>query len=148
MADVLDFDLSKYMTSSQISTTNSNMSQSIDTITYIGCAVHSNNSFTEEKNEQNEYNDHSDHTETESGDEDVSYRTELRKLEDLGECRKKLLQDKLNEPLQKGSYVDGRKMSHSTGMGKHELEVEFHIVPNEFMISTTIEEEDWVLVKK
>ncbi|XP_033188086.1 WD repeat-containing protein CG11141 isoform X2 [Bombus vosnesenskii] len=135
LADVLDFDLSKYMTSSQINTTNSNMSQSIDTITYIGCAVHSNNSFTEEKIEQNEYNDHSDHTETESGDEDVSYRTELRKLEDLGECRKKLLQDKLNEPLQKGSYVDGRKMSHST------------VVPNEFMISTTIEEEDWVLVK-
>ncbi|KAK1131176.1 hypothetical protein K0M31_017465 [Melipona bicolor] len=131
LSDVLDFDLSKYMTSSQISTTNSNMSQSIDT--YIDCTVHSN-TFTEEKNEQGEYNEHSDHTETESGDEDVSYRTELRKLEDLGECRKKLLQDKLNEPLQQSNYVDG-KLLHPT------------VVPNEFMISTTLEEEDWVLVK-
>ncbi|XP_043798992.1 WD repeat-containing protein CG11141 [Apis laboriosa] len=134
LADVLDFDLSKYMSSSQITTTNSNISQSIDTITYIDCKIHSN-SFTEEKNVQNEYNEHSDHTETESGDEDVSYRTELKKLEDLGECRKKLLQDKLNEPLQQNNYVDGRKMLHST------------VVPNEFIISTTLEEEDWVLVK-
>ncbi|XP_043516297.1 WD repeat-containing protein CG11141 isoform X2 [Frieseomelitta varia] len=125
LSDVLDFDLSKYMTNSQISTTNSNMSQSIDT--YIDCTVHSN-TFTEEKNE------YSDHTETESGDEDVSYRTELRKLEDLSECRKKLLQDKLNEPLQQSNYVDG-KLLHPT------------VVPNEFMISTTLEEEDWVLVK-
>ncbi|KAK9294081.1 hypothetical protein QLX08_011176 [Tetragonisca angustula] len=143
LSDVLDFDLSKYMTNSQISTTKSNMSQSIDT--YIDCTVHSN-TFTEEKNEQGEYNEHSDHTETESGDEDVSYRTELRKLEDLGECRKKLLQDKLNEPLQQSNYVD-EKLLHPTGMDKHELEIEFHIVPNEFMISTTLEEEDWVLVK-
>lgn len=135
LADVLDFDLSKYMSSSQITTTNSNISQSIDTITYIDCKIHSNNSITEEKNVQNEYNEHSDHTETESGDEDVSYRTELKKLEDLGECRKKLLQDKLNEPLQQNNYVDGRKMLHST------------VVPNEFIISTTLEEEDWVLVK-
>uniref|UniRef100_V9IMF8 WD repeat-containing protein n=1 Tax=Apis cerana TaxID=7461 RepID=V9IMF8_APICE len=135
LADVLDFDLSKYMSSSQITTTNSNISQSIDTITYIDCKIHSNNSITEEKNVQNEYNEHSDHTETESGDEDVSYRTELKKLEDLGECRKKLLQDKLNEPLQQSNYVDGRKMLHST------------VVPNEFIISTTLEEEDWVLVK-
>ncbi|KAK9294080.1 hypothetical protein QLX08_011176 [Tetragonisca angustula] len=131
LSDVLDFDLSKYMTNSQISTTKSNMSQSIDT--YIDCTVHSN-TFTEEKNEQGEYNEHSDHTETESGDEDVSYRTELRKLEDLGECRKKLLQDKLNEPLQQSNYVD-EKLLHPT------------VVPNEFMISTTLEEEDWVLVK-
>lgn len=123
LADVLDFDLSKYMSSSQITTTNSNISQSIDTITYIDCKIHSNNSITEEKNVQNEYNEHSDHTETESGDEDVSYRTELKKLEDLGECRKKLLQDKLNEPLQQSNYVDGRKMLHSTGMDKHELEI-------------------------
>lgn len=122
LADVLDFDLSKYMSSSQITTTNSNISQSIDTITYIDCKIHSN-SFTEEKNVQNEYNEHSDHTETESGDEDVSYRTELKKLEDLGECRKKLLQDKLNEPLQQSNYVDGRKILHSTGMDKYELEI-------------------------
>lgn len=98
LADVLDFDLSKYMTSSQIAATNSNVPESIDTITCAECKIHSNGSSAEEKNEQNEYNEHSDHTETESGDEDVSYRTELKKLEDLGECRKKLLQDKLNDP--------------------------------------------------
>ncbi|XP_076760005.1 uncharacterized protein LOC143428770 isoform X1 [Xylocopa sonorina] len=147
LADVLDFDLSKYMTNSQINVTNSNMSQSIDAISYIDCKIHSNESLTEEQNEQDECNERSDHTETESGDEDVSYRTELKKLEDLGECRKKLLQDKLNDPLQQSNYVDGRKVSHSTGMDKHELEVEFHIVPNEFMLSTTFEDEDWVLVK-
>ncbi|CAL7936996.1 unnamed protein product [Xylocopa violacea] len=147
LADVLDFDLSKYMTNSQINVTNANMSQSIDAISYIDCKIHSNESLTEEQNEQDECNERSDHTETESGDEDVSYRTELKKLEDLGECRKKLLQDKLNDPLQQSNYVDGRKVLHSTGMDKHELEVEFHIVPNEFMLSTTFEDEDWVLVK-
>ncbi|XP_076760006.1 uncharacterized protein LOC143428770 isoform X2 [Xylocopa sonorina] len=135
LADVLDFDLSKYMTNSQINVTNSNMSQSIDAISYIDCKIHSNESLTEEQNEQDECNERSDHTETESGDEDVSYRTELKKLEDLGECRKKLLQDKLNDPLQQSNYVDGRKVSHST------------VVPNEFMLSTTFEDEDWVLVK-
>ncbi|CAL7936997.1 unnamed protein product [Xylocopa violacea] len=135
LADVLDFDLSKYMTNSQINVTNANMSQSIDAISYIDCKIHSNESLTEEQNEQDECNERSDHTETESGDEDVSYRTELKKLEDLGECRKKLLQDKLNDPLQQSNYVDGRKVLHST------------VVPNEFMLSTTFEDEDWVLVK-
>ncbi|OAD61188.1 hypothetical protein WN48_00507 [Eufriesea mexicana] len=135
LADVLDFDLSKYMTNKPISITHLNTSQSLETSTYIDCKVHSNNAVTEEKNEQDEYNEHSYHSETESGDEDVSYRTELKKLEDLGECRKKLLQDKLNEPSQQSNYVDERKILHST------------VAPNEFIISTTLEEEDWVLVK-
>ncbi|KOC59375.1 WD repeat-containing protein [Habropoda laboriosa] len=135
LADVLGFDLSKYMTSSQINSTNSNVSQSVDTTPSTDHKIQSNDPSTEEKTEQDEYNEHSDHTETESGDEDVSYRTEIKKLEDLGECRKKLLQDKLNEPLQQSNYVEGRKMIHST------------VLPTEFILSTTLEEEDWVLVK-
>lgn len=126
LADVLDFDLSKYMTSSQISGTNSNVSQSIDTITYIDCKVDSNGTYTERKDEQDEYNEHSEHTETESGDEDVSYRTELKKLEDLGECRKKLLQGKFNEPSEQSNHVDGRKMLQTAGRNKYELKVEYH----------------------
>ncbi|XP_031840011.1 WD repeat-containing protein CG11141 [Nomia melanderi] len=146
LADVLDFDLSKYMTSSQISTTNSNVSQCIDTSTYIDCKIHSNDSSIDERNsEQEVYNEHSDHTETESGDEDVSYRTELKKLEDLGECRKKLMQEKLSDPLFNSNYVDSRKISHTADVDRHDLE--FHILSNETMISTALDEEGWVLVK-
>ncbi|XP_034196480.2 uncharacterized protein LOC117612003 isoform X1 [Osmia lignaria lignaria] len=139
LADVLDFDLSKYMTSSQIAATNSNVSESIDSTTCAECKIHSNGSSAEEKNEQNEYNEHSDHTETESGDEDVSYRTELKKLEDLGECRKKLLQDKLNDP---SIHTNDRDTD------RRNVEVQFRIVSTESIMSTTLEDEDWVLVKK
>lgn len=126
LADVLDFDLSKYMTSSQITATNPNVSQCIDTITYISCKTHSNDTSREEKDDdQEEYNEHSDHTETESGDDDVSYRTELKKLEDLGECRKKILRDKLNYPSLQSNYVDA-KMPYTADMDRHELEVQFH----------------------
>ncbi|XP_029056587.1 WD repeat-containing protein CG11141 [Osmia bicornis bicornis] len=135
LADVLDFDLSKYMTSSQIAATNSNVSESVDTITCAECKIHCNGSSAEEKNEQNEYNEHSDHTETESGDEDVSYQTELKKLEDLGECRKKLLQDKLNDPS-----ID----TIDCDTDRRDVELRFRILS----ISTTLEDEDWVLVKK
>lgn len=99
LADVLDFDLSKYMTSSRIDRDDSSISNSIDTITCINCNVHSDNVMNGEElivNEENENIEQSDHTGTESGDEDVSYRTELKKLEDLGECRKTLLQNKLD----------------------------------------------------
>ena len=148
LADVLDFDLSKYMTSSQIAATNSNVSQCIDTITYISCKTHSNDTSREEKDDgQEEYNEHSDHTETESGDDDdVSYRTELKKLEDLGECRKKILRDKLNHPSLQSNYVDAR-MPYTADMDRHELEVQFHILSNESIMPPTIEEEDWVLVE-
>ena len=147
LADVLDFDLSKYMTSSQITATNSNVSQCIDTITYISCKTHSNDTSREEKDDdQEEYNEHSDHTETESGDDDVSYRTELKKLEDLGECRKKILRDKLNYPSLQSNYVDAR-MPYTADMDRHELEVQFHILSKESIMPPTIEEEDWVLVE-
>ncbi|XP_076675567.1 uncharacterized protein LOC143372851 isoform X2 [Andrena cerasifolii] len=147
LADVLDFDLSKYMTSSQITATNSNVSQCIDTITYISCKTHSNDTSREEKDDsQEEYNEHSDHTETESGDDDVSYRTELKKLEDLGECRKKILRDKLNYPSLESNYADAR-MPYTADMDRHELEVQFHILSKESIMPPTIEEEDWVLVE-
>ncbi|XP_076235676.1 uncharacterized protein LOC143180037 [Calliopsis andreniformis] len=147
LADVLDFDLSKYMTSSQIATSDSNMSQCADIITCIDCKIDSNDSLMEgQDNTQNEYNEHSDHTDTESEDEDVSYQTELKKLEDLGECRQKLLQDKLTNPLLQSNYSDTRK-SHTTEIDRHELDVQFHIISKEPMLTTTLEEEDWVLVK-
>ena len=147
LADVLDFDLSKYMTSSHITATNSNVSQCIDTITYISCKTHSDDTSREEKDDDlEEYNEHSDHTETESGDDDVSYRTELKKLEDLGECRKKILRDKLNYPSLQSNCVDAR-MPYTADMDRHELEVQFHILSKESIMPPTIEEEDWVLVE-
>lgn len=100
LADVLDFDLSKYMTSSRINKDDSNTSNHIDAITCIDCNVHSNiEAMNEEQdaNKENENIEQSDHTGTESGEEDVSYRTELKRLEDLGECRKTLLQNKLDD---------------------------------------------------
>lgn len=137
LADVLDFDLSKYKTGCQIATSNSNVSQSADTTTSADCKSHSNDSLIEEKSEQNDYNDHSDHTETESGDEDVSYRTELKRLEDLGECRKKLLQDKLNNSALHSNQ-------HKEGC---DIEIQLSIVSSESMLSTTLEDDDWVVVK-
>jgi len=98
LADVLDFDLSKYMTSSRIDKDDLSTSNRMDTITCINCNVHSNNTINGEElmaNEENEIVEQSDHTE--SGEEDVSYCTELKRLEDLGECRKTLLQNKLND---------------------------------------------------
>ncbi|XP_078047877.1 uncharacterized protein LOC144475652 isoform X2 [Augochlora pura] len=139
LADVLDFDLSKYMTSSQIATSNLNVSEcNLDTSTYINCMIHSNNSSAEEKSDEQEaYDEQSDHTKTESGDEDVSYQTELKKLEDLGECRKKLIQEKLSDSLSNSVYVDAKKAPHAADVDRRKLEVPFHI----------LEEEDWVLVK-
>ncbi|XP_076640895.1 uncharacterized protein LOC143352361 [Halictus rubicundus] len=149
LAEFLDFDLSKYMASSQIATTNSNVSEcTIDTSTYIDRKTHCNDSSTDERNnEQEAYNEHSDHTETESGDEDVSYQTELKKLVDLGECRKKLIQEKLTDPLSNNAYVDAKKTPHTSDVDRHKVEVQLHILSNETMISTVLEEEDWVLVK-
>ena len=77
---------------------------------------------------------------------DVSYRAELKKLEDLGECRKKILRDKLNYPSLQSNYVDAR-MPYTADMGRHELEVQFHILSKESIMPPTIEEEDWVLVE-
>lgn len=126
LADVLDFDLSKYMTSSRIDKDHLNVSNRMDTITCINCNVHSNNVMNGEEliaNEENENVEQSDHTETESGEEDVSYRTELKRLEDLGECRKALLQNKLDDiPLTGDNFVDSRQESTN----RDELEYQFN----------------------
>ncbi|KAG7198659.1 hypothetical protein KM043_006016 [Ampulex compressa] len=149
LADVLDFDLSKYMTSSQISGNDTNVSKCIDTITYIDCKTHSNKlPIKATNNDAEEYTEQSDHTETESGDEDVSYRTELKKLEALGECRKKILQSKVNDPLLvSNNYVDVRKVSNVNGVDRHELEVQFNVLSKESVTTAMLEEEGWVLVK-
>lgn len=112
LADVLDFDLSKYMTSSRIDRDDSSISNHMDTITCINCSVYSNDAVNGEEpisNEENDIVEQSDHTGTESGDEDVSYRTELKRLEDLGECRKTLLQDKLDCVPADNNFFDIRK---------------------------------------
>lgn len=124
LANILDFDsiLSKYMKSSQINNDDSNISNRIDAITYINC----NNTTNEEQsaNEKKEYAEQSDHTETESGEEDVSYHTELKILENLGECRKTLLQSKLDDiPPAGNNSVDFRQAQSED---HHELEVQFN----------------------
>lgn len=125
LADVLDFDLSKYMTSSRINKDDSNISNHMNTITCINCNVHSNAMNGEQDaNKENENIEQSDHTETESGEEDVSYRTELKRLEDLGECRKTLLQNKLDDiPPTHNNFVDIRQVPP---MDRDELEHQFN----------------------
>ena len=98
LADVLNFDLSEYMTGSRIYSTDSNISNSIATITYVSCNVNGNESSSDPKEDIEEQDELTDRTETESiEEEDVSYKTELKKLEDLGECSKMLLRSKLIE---------------------------------------------------
>lgn len=127
LADVLDFDLSKYMTSSRIDKDDLSISNRMDTITCINCNVHSINTVNEEEpiaNEENENVEQSDHTGTESGEEDVSYHTELKRLEDLGECRKTLLQSKLDDiSLGGNNFVDIRQ---ETPTNREELEHQFN----------------------
>ncbi|KAG5341201.1 Y1411 protein, partial [Acromyrmex charruanus] len=149
LADLLDFDLSKYMTSSRIDKDDLSISNHMDTITCINCNVQSNNVVNEEEsitNDENEIVEQSDHTGTESGDEDVSYRTELKRLEELGECRKTILQNnKLDETSPAGNnFVDIRK---KPPMNQDELEHQFNALAKECATSVLEEEEDWVLVK-
>lgn len=128
LADVLDFDLSKYMTSSRIKD-DSNISNDMDSITCSNYIVHSNNeeetNEEEDANKENENIEQSDYTEgTESGEEDVSYRTELKRLEDLGECRKTLLQNKPDDiPPTRNNFVDIRQVP---SMERDELEHQFN----------------------
>ncbi|XP_012533365.2 WD repeat-containing protein CG11141 [Monomorium pharaonis] len=147
LADVLDFDLSKYMTSSRIDRDDLSISNHMDTITCINCNVHSDNTMNGEEpitNEENENIEQSDHTGTESGEEDVSYRTELKRLEELGECRKTLLQNKLDNTLPTGNnFLDIRK---EPSTNRDELEHQFNALAKECATSTVLEEEDWVLV--
>lgn len=129
LADMLDLDLYKYKkdddtTDKGIDTTNAN--NLIDTDSHIICLSKSYN-FSMELNiyEKSEDNQESDHTLTESGDDEASYQTELKKLEDLEECRKELLQSKLKdrelitlEDLQDTPH-------HSEETNHHDLEAQF-----------------------
>lgn len=98
LADVLNFDLSEYMTSSRIYPSDTNILTSIDAIPYDNCSINENEYNSEIKDDIDEEQDEvTDLTETESVEEDASYKTELKKLEDLGECSKILLKNKLSE---------------------------------------------------
>ncbi|EZA50351.1 WD repeat-containing protein CG11141 isoform X1 [Ooceraea biroi] len=142
LADVLDFDLSKYMTSNRTDKDHT------DAITSINCNVHSSNIVNEEQNTRTDNDsEQNDCAEIESGEEDVSYRTELQRLEDLGECRKILLQNKLDDvPLISDNSVDIRQVP---AIDRDELEHQFNTLAKECATSAILEEEeDWVLVKE
>lgn len=150
LANILDFDsvLSKCMTSCQMDDSGPNISNRMDTITYINCRVNCNDIVNEEQDvNEEESNEQSDHTETESGEEDVSYRTELKKLEDLGECRKMLLQNNTEDIPQAGNNaIDIRQVQAMMDC----YESEFNASVKESVTFPTVEEEeeeDWVLVK-
>nr|XP_050851053.1 WD repeat-containing protein CG11141 isoform X1 [Vespula vulgaris] len=151
LADILDLDLSKYKKDTdtineEIDTTN--VTNLIDIDSRVICLSESYN-FSTELNiyEKNEDNQDSDHTLTESEDDEASYRTELKKLEDLEECRKELLQSKLKdrelitlEDLQDTPH-------HSKGINHHDLEAQFTVLSEEVIASAILEDEDWVVVK-
>lgn len=126
LADVLDFDLSKYMTNKRMDKNKLNIPTHMDDITQFNCNVHSNNIMNEEQNTYTniESVESNDCTEIESGEEDVSYRTELKRLEDLGECRKILLQNKLDTvSLTDNNSVDIQQV---LPMNQDELEYQFN----------------------
>ncbi|KAK2586004.1 hypothetical protein KPH14_010574 [Odynerus spinipes] len=151
LADILDFDLSKYRTSTRVSTTNWNVNNVISTDPHVIPTSRFNDSSTELKSDENNEHgeEYSDHTDTESGEDDVSYRTELKRLKDLEECRRKILQNKLNDPvLTANGYLDTTKISCIDEASRRELEVQFNILSKESITSAILEEEDWVLVKK
>ncbi|XP_015594722.1 WD repeat-containing protein CG11141 [Cephus cinctus] len=174
LASVLNFDLSEYMTGDRIYSTDSSTPNSIDTITYVNCNAHTNGMTTiinrslvepeqvlEVKNEDEEET-RSENTETESVDEeDESYRTELKKLVELGECSKKLLQSKLAEPRIPDACIGQSNIESNTlrkalptefapelcGVDHHqELEIRFNVLSKEFVTSAIIEDADWVLL--
>jgi len=123
LADVLDFDLSKYMTNNRINKDESNdIPTRINTIMSINCNIHCNNIRNEEQSKENEDIEQIDCTEIESGDEDVSYRTELKRLEDLGECRKILLQKLDYIPVDNNS-IDIQQIPPTD---RNELEYQFN----------------------
>ncbi|XP_015125096.1 WD repeat-containing protein CG11141 [Diachasma alloeum] len=143
LADVLNFDLSEYMTSSQNysddSRSNGNGS-ALDTITYVNCTGSTADSaiFRFEEGDEDRGDD--------SGDEDESYRTELKKLETLGECSKQLmLMGKENSV----GIGEGEGERNGRGEFNHsrELEIRFNVLSKEFVSSAICDEaDDWVVV--
>ena len=92
LADVLNFDLTEFMTNSQAYSPDAGANNSLNSITYLNCIVPTNEPTRIEV-------DRSLATETDSGDDDESYNTELKKLQELGECSKRLLQIKTSAQL-------------------------------------------------
>ncbi|XP_043280141.1 WD repeat-containing protein CG11141 [Venturia canescens] len=151
LADVLNFDLSEFMTNSQIHSSNAAANNSLNSITYLNCEVPTNNRIEEVKiDESNE----SQQTEDDSADEDESYRVELKKLQELGECSKRLLQRKASSEIgaMRNNIIGNPHQARTTDIDPQELERHFNILSKEFVtsassINTGYEEiEDWVVV--
>ncbi|XP_057323159.1 WD repeat-containing protein CG11141 [Microplitis mediator] len=137
LADVLNFDWSEYMTSSQILSPDSTTNNSLNTITYLNCTEPTIEPKVLSTRENNDISEHTDES-----DEDESYRTELKKLETLGECSKNLYTIKNNT---KDLIVDNKK--NSCQNNSHDLEIQFNELSKEFVSSAIYEEaEDWVVV--
>lgn len=130
LADVLNFDLSEFMTSSQVYSREAGTNNSLNSITYLNCTVPTNDTTAEDKTEADVEDDESVTTDclTDSADEDESYRTELKKLEQLGECSKRLLQRKASSEL--GAKTNGRIINSinrpAKGIDPQELERHFN----------------------
>ncbi|XP_043484940.1 WD repeat-containing protein CG11141 isoform X2 [Leptopilina heterotoma] len=151
LADVLNFDLSEYMTSSRIYPPDSNILTSIDAIPYDNCSINESEYNSEIKNDiDDEQDEVTDRTETESVEEDASYKTELKKLEDLGECSKILLKNKLSE-FQNNNVDIG--VEPPTSNINVDSELQFNDLSRDFVSTIVYEEkrkdkdnEDWVFV--
>lgn len=96
LADVLNFDLTEFMTNSQIHSSDAATNNSLNSITYLNCEVPTNDAVNEIENDEG---NESQHTETDSADEDESYTSELKKLQDLRECSERLLQRKASSEI-------------------------------------------------
>ncbi|XP_011302485.1 WD repeat-containing protein CG11141 [Fopius arisanus] len=134
LADVLNFDLSEYMTSSQNYESDSHSNgNGLDTITYVNCTESTADSAVlciEDGEPDPDIDD--------SGD-DESYRTELKKLEELGECSKQLMQMSKENSVKIGE-INGKDDST-------ELEIRFNVLSKEFVSSAICDEaDDWVVV--
>ncbi|XP_051156638.1 WD repeat-containing protein CG11141 [Leptopilina boulardi] len=154
LADVLNFDLSEYMTSSRLYPVDTNILTSIDAIPYDNCSSSSVNGNDDEcldiKQDIEEQDEITDCTETESVEEDASYKTELKKLEDLGECSKILLQSKLSEFQNNNVDIGVEPPTSNIGV---DSELQFNDLSRDFVSTIVYEEkrkdkdnEDWVFV--
>lgn len=149
LADILHLDLFKYKKNTRIDTTNWNVNNIIESDSDAVSTSNFNDVIAElNGDENNEHNQYSDRTDTESGDDDVSYRTELKRLENLEESKRKILQNKLNEPvLNTKDYLDATNFSCIDEADHRKREIQFNVLSKEFITSAILEEEDWVVVK-
>ncbi|KAK0077997.1 hypothetical protein PV325_003188 [Microctonus aethiopoides] len=147
LADVLNFDLSEYMTSSQIFSPESNTNKSLNTITYVNCTEPMIESAVLNDKESEVISEHTDN----DSDEDESYRTELKKLASLGECSKDFFQMKKNNSpnniLNGIQKIEESKSCQNNRVDTRELEIQFNVLSKEFVSSAICDDtEDWVVV--